>query len=300
MVRQAPLGHDRSAARHDAGHAPGGHRHVAQQHAGMDGEVVDTLLGLLDERVAIDLPGEIFGPAADLLERLVNRHGADRHRRVAQDPLAGLVDLLPGRQVHHRVGAPQRRPAQLLDFFLDRRRHRRVADVGVDLHQEVAADDHRLELEVVDVGRDDRAAARDLVADEGRRQALAAGDERHLGRDLALAGIVELRRRSVAAARRHPRLAQLRQAGLQVGGPWTAGVVEAHRRFAVGEPHLAQRHADRERTLGGRRRRLVEHAEAVGERLGVVAGRGRGVALISASLRPYERDQVPRVRSQSP
>ena len=31
----------------------------------------------------------------------------------------------------------------------------RVADVGVDLDQEVAADDHRLELRVVDVGRDD-------------------------------------------------------------------------------------------------------------------------------------------------
>ena len=109
------------AARDDAGHATRGHRDVAQQHAGVDGEVVDALLRLLDERVAIDLPRQVFRPSADLLERLIDRHGADRHRGIADDPLARLVDVRPGRQIHHRVGAPQRRPAQLLDFFVDRR-----------------------------------------------------------------------------------------------------------------------------------------------------------------------------------
>ncbi len=110
----------------------------------------------------------------------------------------------PGRQVHHRVGAPQRRPAQLLDFVLDRRADRRVADVGVDLHLEVAADDHRLELGVIDVGRDDGPAAGDLVADEVGAEALADGDELHLGRDLALARVVQLRDRT-GAAQRPPR-----------------------------------------------------------------------------------------------
>jgi hypothetical protein len=43
---------------------------------------------------------------------------------------------------------------------------RAVADIGVDLDQEVAADRHRLALGVVDVRGDDRAAAGDLVADE--------------------------------------------------------------------------------------------------------------------------------------
>ena len=80
--------------------------HVAQQHAGVDGEVVDALLGLLDERVAVDLPGQILGPAADLLERLVDRHRADRHRRVAEDPLARLVDVL----ARSRGPSPCRRP----------------------------------------------------------------------------------------------------------------------------------------------------------------------------------------------
>ena len=41
-----------------------------------------------------------------------------------------------------------------------------VADIGVDLDQEIAADRHRLRFGVVDVVGDDRAAAGDLVADE--------------------------------------------------------------------------------------------------------------------------------------
>ena len=57
VMREAPLGHDRAAARDDAGDAVGGQRHVGQAHAGVDGEVVDALLALLDQRVAIDLPG---------------------------------------------------------------------------------------------------------------------------------------------------------------------------------------------------------------------------------------------------
>ncbi len=182
----------------------------------MDGEVVDALLALLDQRVAEDLPGQVLGDAADLLQRLVDRHRADRHRRVADDPLADVVDVAAGREVHHRVGAPADRPDHLVDLLGDRRGDRRIADVGVDLHQEVAADDHRLDLRMVDVGRDDGAAAGDLVAHElrgdhigdrgaeaARRRAgpprrlreadvLANGDVLHLRRDDAGAGVGEL------------------------------------------------------------------------------------------------------------
>ena len=56
VVGQAPGGQDRPAPADDAGHALGGQRHVAQQHAGVDGHVVDALLGLLDDRVAVDRP----------------------------------------------------------------------------------------------------------------------------------------------------------------------------------------------------------------------------------------------------
>ncbi len=186
----------------------------------MDGEVVHALLGLLDQGVAEQLPGQVFGDAIDLLQRLVDRHRADRHRRVADDPLAGFVNVLAGGQVHHRIRAPADAPGQLGHFFLDGGTQCRVADVAVDLHQEVAADDHRLQLGVVDVGRDDGATAGDFVTDEfggdflGNAGAealtrvlliqqaggavflqlhvLADGDELHLGRDDALTRIVHL------------------------------------------------------------------------------------------------------------
>ena len=101
-------------------------------------------------------------------------------------------------------------------------RHGGVADVGVDLHQEVAADDHRLELEVVDVGGNDRAAARDLVADELGRQPFAHRDELHLRRDLALARVVQLR-----ADVRRPRGARATHGSRSFGSPsctsWPCG-----------------------------------------------------------------------------
>src|SRR5450830_1290389 len=220
MVRQAPLGHDRTATGNDPGDALGGHRHVAQQHAGVDGEVVDALLGLFDQGVAEQLPGQVLGHAVDLLQGLVDRHGTDRHRRVADDPLAGFMDVLAGGQVHDRVRAPADAPGQLGHFFLDGRTQGAVADIAVDLHQEVAADDHRLQLHVVDVGRDDRATAGDFLTNEFggdlfrdaraetmarvllleqaggagflQLEVLADGDVFHLGSDDALARVVHL------------------------------------------------------------------------------------------------------------
>jgi hypothetical protein len=193
VMRQAPLRHDRSSARDDAGDPAGGQRHVSQAHAGVDGEIVHTLFGLLDQRVAEQLPGEFLGPAVDLFQRLVDRHRADRHRAVAQDPLAGLVDVPARRQVHQRVAAPAARPDQLLHLLLDAGGDGRIADVGVDLHPEVAADDHRFQFRMVDVRGDDRAAGRDFVAHElGGDRLGNAGAERLAGmlaQQLRVAGI---------------------------------------------------------------------------------------------------------------
>jgi len=61
VVREAPGGHDRAAAGHDAGDPAGRERHVPQQHAGVHGHVVDALLALLDHGVAVDLPGQLVG-----------------------------------------------------------------------------------------------------------------------------------------------------------------------------------------------------------------------------------------------
>ena len=166
-----------------------------------------------------------------LLQRLVDRDRADRHRRVADDPLARLVDVVARRQVHHGVGAPARRPAQLVDLLADRRRHRRVADVRVDLHQEVAADDHRLGLRVLAIRRDDGAAAGDLVANEFGRHAFAQRAEPHLLGDLAAAGVVHLAEVDVAArdAAVDPRLPELRQPDVRIGGARPRRVIDVDR-----------------------------------------------------------------------
>ena len=83
VMRQAPFGHDRAAPRNNTGHAFSRQWHIFQQHAGMDGEIIDPLLGLLNQRVAEHIPCQFFGFAVDFLKRLVNRHGANRHRGIA-------------------------------------------------------------------------------------------------------------------------------------------------------------------------------------------------------------------------
>ena len=78
VPRQAPLRHDRAAARDNAGDAVGGERHIGEPHAGMDGEIIHALFALLDQRVFIAFPVELDRIAVDLLQRLIDRHGADR------------------------------------------------------------------------------------------------------------------------------------------------------------------------------------------------------------------------------
>jgi len=135
VMRETPFGQDAAAARDDAGHAVGRERHEAQQHAGVNGEVIHALLGLFDEGVAEEFPREVLGFAADFFERLIDRHCADGHGRVAENPFARGVDVLAGGEVHDGVRAPLGGPAHLLDFLLDARRDGAVADVGVDLHE---------------------------------------------------------------------------------------------------------------------------------------------------------------------
>ena len=190
MVSQAPLRQNAAAAADDAGHAPGRHRDEPQEHSGMDREIIDALFGLLDEGVPIDFPSQILGLAAHFFQRLVDGNRPNRHRRVAQDPLAGGVDVFARGQIHHGVGPPLGGPPHLLDLFLDAGSHRAVADVGINLHQEIPADDHRLIFRVIDVRRDNGPAGGDFTADEfsGDFRRNPLGESTEDGRRVGTAG----------------------------------------------------------------------------------------------------------------
>ena len=49
MVRQAPLSHHRAATADNSGNAVGRQMHVLEAHTGVNSEVIDTLLALLDD-----------------------------------------------------------------------------------------------------------------------------------------------------------------------------------------------------------------------------------------------------------
>jgi len=188
----------------------------------MHGEVVHPLFALLNEGVPVNLPGEFLGLAADFFQGLVNRHRADRHGGIANNPFPRFMNVPAGGKVHHRVGAPLGCPPHFLDLLFDAGGHRAVADVRVDFDEEIAADDHRLALRVIDVGGNDGPSSghlvthefgRDELGDAGAKgfaaqgaptvaaglrikplaaQVLANRDEFHLGRDHSLAGILHL------------------------------------------------------------------------------------------------------------
>ena len=260
----------------------------------MDREIIDALLGLLDQRVAEELPRQLFGFAVDFLERLIDRNRADRHGRVAQNPLARFVDVLSGREIHHGVRAPARRPRHLLDLFVDRGANRRVADVGVDLHQEVTADDHRLALGMIDVRRQDRAPARELVADELRLDALAQRDELHLARDLAAPRVVHLRH--VRSRFRAARSARRRKAQtVELAHRIAAAPVDRRRLLefdgvaARHDPRLAQRrqpaaNVDRVFRIGVWPARVVERVDgSIRQRDRAARNANRGVGPLNVN-----------------
>ena len=202
-MNPAPLGDDASATRNDAGEAVLGEGDVGKSDAAVDGEIVNALLALFDESVTIEFPRQVGSLSVHLFEGLIERHGADGHGAVSDNPLAGFVDVVARGEVHQGVAAPLATPNGFFDFFGDVGRRGGVTDVGVNFDEEIASDDHGLSLGMVDVGRDDGASGSDFASDElgrdARRDSLrltvhvfANGDILHLGSDDSLLRIVHL------------------------------------------------------------------------------------------------------------
>ncbi len=128
--------------------------------------------------------------------------------------------------------------------------------------RKLTADDHRLEFRMVDVRRDDGAASGDFRPDELGWQPFADGDELHLGRDLAAAGIVQLCHRAPGERaqparanlfdvrpRADPRRAKRGQPGLGAEPARPARVVDGHGARPVSELNFAYGHAHAVRTV---------------------------------------------------
>jgi len=167
---------------------------MLHQDAGVDRHVVDALFGLLFDHVDQEVVGDRLG-ALRTLDCLVDRHRTDRNGGVSDVRLADRVEVLAGAQIHHRVRPVVNRRVELFEFLGAVARGLAVADVGVDLRGELAADDHRIQRVVCVVRRDHRLPLGDLVPDELRIPVLPCCDPLHRGRDLAVSGALELRAR---------------------------------------------------------------------------------------------------------
>ncbi len=86
VILHHPFGENRAAAADDAGNAVLGQRHILNQHARVNGHVIHALLGLLFDDFEHDLDVQIFH-AADAIQRFVDGHRADGHRRGIDDGL---------------------------------------------------------------------------------------------------------------------------------------------------------------------------------------------------------------------
>jgi hypothetical protein len=75
------------------------------------------LLGLLQQSLPEELPRDVLDDTAGLLEALIDGHRADGYVAVAHDPFARLVDILPRRKVHHRIGTTDGSPLELFNLL---------------------------------------------------------------------------------------------------------------------------------------------------------------------------------------
>ena len=109
----------------------------------MNSKIIDSLFRLLNQCIPENIPVQVLRLAVHFFKSLVNGDRTDWNRTIANDPFTGAVNILPGRQIHQRIGTPFGRPTHLLHFLLDGRCHRRVTDIGVYLNEKVSTNRHR-------------------------------------------------------------------------------------------------------------------------------------------------------------
>ena len=67
------------------------------------------------------------------------------------------MDVFSCGKIHDVVCPPLGGPLHFFHLFIDGGCYGRVADVGIDFHEEITADNHWLVFGVIDIGRNDGA-----------------------------------------------------------------------------------------------------------------------------------------------
>ena len=94
VVDKTPLAHDTTSAAYDTTQAFVGEMNVVATDSGMDGKVIHTLFALLNQRIFIDFPRQVFHFAVHFFKCLVDRYSSYRHGAVAYNPFARFVNVV--------------------------------------------------------------------------------------------------------------------------------------------------------------------------------------------------------------
>ncbi len=167
-------------------------RNIFTQYAGVNGKIINPLLRLFNERVAVKLPAQSIGIVINLFQRLVKGHSPDGRRCITDNPFARIMNVRAGGKVHHGIRTPERGPAHFLDLFLNGRSERRVAYIRVNFGAELPTNNHRLRLRMVNVERNHRAAGGYFCPHKFRFHLLTDRHIFHFGRNDARPGIAQL------------------------------------------------------------------------------------------------------------
>ncbi len=76
--------------------------------------------------------------------------------------------MFTSRQIHDGITTPTGTPHHLFNFFFNRGSGSRVTDIGVDFHQKVTTDNHRLSFRVIDIGWNNRTTFGDFFTNKFR------------------------------------------------------------------------------------------------------------------------------------
>ncbi len=166
---------------------------MGTQEARVNREVVNTLLGLALQAFENELLGELFDCPTD--DHRVNRHSANRNAGSLHDGTAASVEIAARGQIHHRVGTPALRPAQLFHLLVRAGGNGGCSHVGIDLGSRAAPNARRIEdaAQVHFVSGNHQTSGCNLVADLFRSQMrLALGHASHRGSNDSKSRMLEL------------------------------------------------------------------------------------------------------------